>query len=170
MSNDIAQSVTHPPLGTDADRYEAAKLRRAGLEDIAALIALYHRAREESTETQESMSGWLDRGGSLVLQDADGTLVCALRWREGQHGWEVDRVATLPRTRGRSYGRWLMTKLEALAIRSNIPTLNLTLKNPDAELLAYYQRMGYQMTDKNAAHVELQKRVGGVWQYKGRNS
>lgn len=112
------------------------------------------------------MHAWLDHGGSLVLQSAKGDLLCALRWRETEDGWEVDRIATRPEARGQGYGRWLMTKLEALAIRSNIPTLSLTLLEPEADLLAYYGRMGYQVTEQEAARVELKKRVGGVWQYK----
>lgn len=167
MQKDFSQPA--PPAYSAPARYEAASLRRAGLEDLSALTVLYREARQGSGETRESMASWLDRGGSLILQEADGTLLCALRWREGREGWEVDRVATLPRARGQNYGRWLMTKLEALAIRSNIPTLSLTLEEPDSDLLAYYQRMGYRVTGHDTSRVELKKRVGGMWQYKGRN-
>lgn len=167
MTKDSFQTVV--PHYSTPQRYEAASLRRAGPQDLSALTALYHQARDGGAETRETMASWLDRGGSLVLQDADGTLLCALRWREGHEGWEVDRVATLPRARGQNYGRWLMTKLEALAIRSNIPTLSLTLEAPEGDLLAYYQRMGYRVTAQDASRVALQKRVGGMWQYKGRS-
>lgn len=166
MSKELA--ATLPASSNLPQRYEAAKLRRAGLEDIPALTALYSQAREIA-ETREQMAGWLDRGGCLVLQDTDGTLLCALRWREVPGGWEVDRVATLPKARGQNYGRWLMTKLEALAIRSNIPTLSLALEAPESELLAYYQRMGYQVVREDKGRVDLRKRVGGMWQYKGRS-
>lgn len=159
-------TVTAKSPNLAADRYEAAKLRWAGLADLPALTTLYHKARQDEQELPGDMAGWLDRGGGLVLQESDGTLLCALRWREAGDGWEVDRIATLPQARGQNYGRWLMTKLEALAIRSNIATLSLTLTSPDEDLLGYYQRMGYQVTEQSGARVALQKRVGGVWQYK----
>lgn len=164
--NTPPSTVTATPPDALPDRYEAAKLRRAGLSDLPALTALYRKARPGETETLASMSGWLGRGGSLVLQEASGSLLCALRWREAGNGWEVDRIATDPETRGQGYGRWLMTKLEALAIRSNIPTLSLTLSAPEADLLAYYRRMGYQIVSQSGERVELEKRVGGMWQYK----
>ncbi len=169
MHDERAQATPHLQPTPDANRYEAANLRRAGLEDVPALTALYREAREGQTETQESVAAWLGQGGCLILEDESGSLLCALRWREAPPGWEVDRVATLPGARGNNYGRWLMTKLEALAIRSNIPTLSLSLERPDADLLAYYQRMGYRVVEGGTS-AQLTKKVGGIWQYQGRNA
>lgn len=150
----------------EADRYEAAKLRWAGRDDAPALVALYGDARRSQPETVSGMLEWLEHGGGLILESAGGELLCALRWREAADGWRVDRVATRQGARGQGYGRWLMTKLEALAIRRNIPTLTLALEAPDDDLLHYYQRMGYQVTKSSAEELTLQKRVGGMWQYK----
>ena len=166
------------PAASALDRYEAAKLRRATLADAAALAALYraaHDARdatrcedEVASETEASMLEWLGRGGGLVLQDASGAFLCALRWRERDGGWQLDTVATRPEARGQGYGRWLMTQLEALAIRANIPTLTLELSEARDDLLAYYGRMGYaaQEADPATGILTLSKRVGGTWQYK----
>ena len=148
--------------------YEAARLRSAGLADVTALAALYQRAWPEAGESRETVQDWLEQGGALVLEDAQGTLVCALRWREVADGWRVDRVATLPEERAQGFGRWLMTKLEALAIQRNIPTLHLHLGEAHHDLLPYYRRLGYR-TAKSEAESEsvLSKRVGGTWQYQG---
>ena len=148
--------------------YEAARLRNAGLGDVTALAALYRRAWPEAGESRETVQDWLEQGGALVLEDAQGTLVCALRWREVADGWRVDRVATLPEERAQGFGRWLMTKLEALAIQRNIPTLHLHLGEAQHDLLPYYRRLGYR-TAKSEAESEsvLSKRVGGTWQYQG---
>ncbi len=154
--------------GTKGAAYEAARVRSAGLADVAALEALYQRAWPEAGETCETVQGWLEAGGALVLEDAGGTLLCALRWREEGDGWRVDRVATPPEERTQGFGRWLMTKLEALAIQRNIPTLHLHLGEAQRELLPYYRRMGYRAVE---GEVEgggiLSKRVGGTWQYQG---
>ena len=147
--------------------FESANLRQTTLKDTEALVQLYNRAREGGAETPESMSGWLESGGGLLLEDASGNLLCALRWREEGRGWRVDRIATLPKARGQNFGRWLMTKVEALAIRTNIPTLTLTLDEVRDDLLHYYERMGYRVLEQGESEVTLEKQVGGTWQYKG---
>jgi GNAT superfamily N-acetyltransferase len=168
------------PKALPGHAYEAAHLRPAEFRDIPELLVLYKTALGKA-ESQEEMTAWLEGGGALVLEDATGKMLCALRWREelnqeAQDGWRVDRVATIPEARAQGFGRWLMTKVEALAIRNNIPTLTLTLDEVRDDLLAYYQRMGYgilqhdkQGLDKQGLDkqgVSLSKRVGGTWQRK----
>lgn len=145
--------------------YEAARLRWATLQDVDRLVDLFSKARPDGTATRAEMLGWLEQGGSLLLEDGEGTLLCALRWREEGDGWRVDRVATLPGERGQGYGRWLMTKVEALAIRYNVPQLVLTLDQDD--LVPYYRRMGYRVAEESASAWHLHKRVGGTWQVQG---
>ena len=157
--------VSNPPPQT-SELYEAARLRQANLQDAPSLTNLYNRARATQAETVQSMLVWLEHGGALLLESDANEMLCALRWQEEGAGWRVDRIATLPAARGQSYGRWLMTKVEALAIRTNISTLTLTLDEVRDDLLNYYQRMGYQITDQAEDSVTLEKRVGGMWQYK----
>ena len=154
--------MNHP----ENEAHEAARLRWAELKDALAMVKLYNLARAKKLETFETMTDWLEHGGGLILEDAFGQMLCAIRWREGDEGWQVDRIATLPEARGRSYGRWLMTKVEALAIRRNIPTLKLQLDETRDDLLQYYQRMGYRMESQDAETCLLTKRVGGTWQFK----
>lgn len=146
--------------------YEASRLRWATLKDTDKLVQLYNAARPASSETPVGMLDWLEHGGGLVLENTAGDILCALRWHENQDGWQVDRIATLPDARGQGYGRWLMTKLEALAIRRNIASLTLTLDEVNNELTRYYQRMGYRVTTETSSSVILDKKVGGVWQFK----
>ena len=148
------------------ERYEAARLRWATLKDIPALVDLYNKARANQSENLKTMAAWLEYGGGLVLESSEGQMLCALRWRETDKGWQVDRIATLEKARGQGYGRWLMTKVEALAIRNNIPCLMLILDEIRADLANYYQRMGYKVLERLEDKLILQKRVGGVWQYK----
>lgn len=153
-----AQTLPQP-----GSAYEAARLRWATLGDVDRLVRLFAAARPAEAETREGMLRWLEQGGGLLLEDAEGRLLCALRWREEDGGWRVDRIATLPDERGQGYGRWLMTKVEALAIRYNVPELKLTLERDD--LVSYYRRMGYRLEGGEAAPpFQLRKRVGGTWQ------
>jgi len=151
----------------NTDIYEAARLRQAALQDAPKLVRLLERARDAGvTPSEAEVVMGLEHGGALVLENGAGDLLCALCWREDGTGWRLDRVATLPEARGQGYGRWLMTKVEALAIRANIPTLSLNLDEKRDDLLAYYGRMGYKSITESEGTVELEKRVGGMWQYK----
>ena len=155
-----------PGLGSGR-AYEAARLRWAGEGDAARLATLWRAAHEDEDalaqgEDAAGMRGWLEHGGARMLEDGQGRLLCAARWCWGGEGWRGDRNATLPEARGQGFGRWLMTKLEALAIKRNIPTLTLTLAKP--ELVPYYRRMGYREDGRAGAQVVLVKQVGGTWQ------
>lgn len=153
------------PKAMPGQAYEAAHLRYAEFRDIHDLLELYKNALGKAV-TEDEMMHWLEGGGALVLENAEGQMLCALRWREEGEGWRVDRVATIPEARSQGFGRWLMTKVEALAIRNNIPTLTLTLDEIRDDLLHYYQRMGYNIVNQDNKSIRLSKRVGGTWQRK----
>jgi GNAT superfamily N-acetyltransferase len=155
-------------LAPAGEAYQAAKLRWATLADIDRLRQLFSEARPEEPEEAGGMLDWLEHGGALLLEDNSGEALCAVRWREGSdQGWQLDRVATLPRARNLGFGRWLMTKVEALAIRYNVPFLSISL--PDSEDLGYYRRLGYSAAPtEGEGPVVVSKRVGGTWQLQGR--
>ena len=157
-----------PSLSRVGSAYEAAQLRWVTLNDAPRLAALWAAAYPDTAPSVREVADWLADGGALALQDPNGELLAALRWRREERGWRIERVATTPSARGLGYGRWLMTKVEALAIRQNVPWLVLTLPDEDVEQLEYYERMGYRVEgSSNAGSVDLRKAVGGVWQRKG---
>ena len=158
------QRMTAPPVTTEAQP-QAARLKQANYADVPALAVLYQTAWNDPKEDEAQVAAWLEGGGALTFVCGD-TLLSALRWREAPYGWEVGRLATLPEYRGQGFGRWLTTRLEALAIQHNIPELRLSLSETQAELLPYYTRMGYRPKDAEKP-LELSKRVGGVWQRQG---
>lgn len=150
-------------LGRPGHAYEAARLRWATSKDVPLLVALWRAAYPDDATDAGQMAEWIEHGGALTLQDRDGTLLAALRWRDEGAGWRVDRVATRPAARGQGYGRWLTTKVEALAIKHSVPFLDLDLPDADGEdQLAYYRRMGY--TPNDGDERTLRKVVGGEWQ------
>ena len=149
---------------SDGKNTQQVYLRLATFEDVAALTNLYQTAwvcNESKAEVWE----WLERGGTIILESKSGQLISALRWQDSNHGWQLDRVATLVEYRGQNCGRWLMTHLEALAIKQNIVSLSLTLTSKLEELLPYYKRMGYIVHNEQQNTCHLTKRVGGMWQY-----
>ena len=165
-------SAPNPAVGRPGHAYAASQLRWATLTDAPRLAELWHLAYPG--EGGDDIAAWLEHGGALTLQDNAGRILAALRWREEGTGWRIDRVASRPEARGQGYGRWLATKVEALAIRKNVPFLLLSLPTSEAAQLGYYHRLGYQLVDapptsngapKPAQHT-LRKVVGGVWQRK----
>ncbi|HZJ10324.1 MAG TPA: GNAT family N-acetyltransferase [Trueperaceae bacterium] len=133
----------------------AARLRRAELTDACALAKLYGVAEAD-------MLAWLETGGVLLVEDGTMTALAAVRWQPTNGGWRVEQLVSLPAEQGQAYGRWLMTKLESLAIKGNVARLDVALADKDQA--PYYQRLGYRA---GANGDELSKRVGGVWQRQG---
>ncbi len=138
-------------------------LREAELSDAPSLAELYQEAKPDSDATPAGMAAYLNSGFALVVADASNRVLAAVRWTSDPEGWNVERVATRVTEREQGYGRWLMTKLEAMAIKGNVKRLTLEVDNP--ALLHYYSRMGYHPTEEGS--LVLSKRVGGVWQKQG---
>jgi GNAT superfamily N-acetyltransferase len=137
----------------------SVRLREATPADAARLAELYAASGAPHQDAAE-IRAWLARGGTLLVERVDGPVLAAVRWLPTEAGWRVERVTTRPEERGNGFGRWLMTKLEALAIRGNVPLLDLELD--EEALLPYYRRLGYRQ--EGASPLRLTKRVGGVWQ------
>lgn len=148
--------------------YEAARLRWGVESDAAPLASLWQEAQQADgrvggeAETAAALREWMEHGGVVLLENEQNVALCAIRWRWHQDGWMIDPIATRPEARGQGFGRWLMTKLEALAIKRNVPTLRLRLERQD--LAPYYRRLGY-VQDNTASEPNMWvKRVGGTWQ------
>lgn len=166
----VAKTAAVPEsLRATGHAYEAALLRWATRADTPALKRLWDSAYPNESE---SLLAWLAHGGALLLQDPDGDLLAALPWREEGKGWRIDRVATRADVRGLGYGRWLITKVEALAIKQNIPWLRLTLPDDTDGQSEYYRRLGYtpdpDTSSDASTGIHLLKVIGGVWQRQGR--
>jgi ribosomal protein S18 acetylase RimI-like enzyme len=165
----VTDTVPPPPVvARPGQAYEAARLRWASIADAPRLALLWRVAYPDDAVSAAEMTAWLEHGGALTLQDGTGRILAAMRWREEGSGWRVDRVATRPEERGQGYGRWLATKVEALAIRQNVPHLLLVLPCDDDGQVAYYRRLGYQVVADAAESSgrTLRKVVGGTWQTK----
>ena len=139
----------------------AAKVRLAGLGDAVDIMRLLSETNVAVTTAKEVEEN-LEQGGALLLESKAGTLLCALVWLEAEHGWTLRQPAVLEAYRDQELDRWVLTKLEALAIQRNIPTLKMRLD--DESRLSYYARMGYRLEGDDT--LLLSKRVGGTWQYK----
>lgn len=140
--------------------FTSPRMRNANSADAAKLADLWGRARPGSAVGSTEFREWLSSGRALLLEDAAGTVLAALRFRDEDGGWRVEPIVTDPDQRGQGFGRWLMTALEAGAIRENVAFLALSVEEPTT--LPYYRRLGYRPHGEH--DLELRKRVGGMWQ------
>ena len=66
---------------------------------------------------------------------------------DGYRGW-VYHLAVLPRCRRRGFGRDLMHEVEARLKALGCPKLNLQVRSSNAEVIAFYERLGYAIEDR----------------------
>lgn len=140
--------------------FTSPRLKDATSADAARLADLWSRARPRAGVGTAELKEWLASGRALLLEDASGRVLAALRYRDEDGGWRVEPIVTDPGQRGQGFGRWLMTTLEASAIRENVAFLALDVEEPTT--LPYYRRLGYRPAGEG--ELRLRKQVGGMWQ------
>ena len=73
-----------------------------------------------------------------------GTVVAGF---DGYRGW-VHRLAVHPLHRRRGFGRALMREAEARLRAIGCPKLGLQLRSSNADVVAFYRRLGYAIEDR----------------------
>ena len=88
--------------------------------------------------------------------DAQGkeVIASAMFGYDGHRGW-VNYLAVSPACQRRGYARQLMARGEALLMAAGCPKLNLQLRTSNADVLNFYQHIGYGRDDV----VSLGKRL-----------
>ena len=75
---------------------------------------------------------------------------------EGHRGW-VNYLAVSPDCRGQGLGRQLMQFAEEQLLAIGCPKINLQVRGTNAEVIAFYERLGFRRDDT----VGLGKRLDG---------
>lgn len=148
--------VAEPRPVTGGGPGETLLLKRAGPADAEWLAGF---ASGEAGPGAAELSDCIEFGG-VVWYETDGNPVAVLCWREISGGWELRPIELRDASRDTPHDRWLLTHVEALAIRHNIPSLTIQLT--DLGNLDYYQRLGYEPEFPGSRR--LHRRVGGTWQ------
>jgi len=142
--------------------------REAEAADISALVALI----ESAYRGDASRAGWTTEadllGGNrtsaamlaetladsnqtmLACEEAVKIIACVTLERRDGYGY-VGTVSVKPDMQGGGLGRDLLTQAEAyLETRWGLPLARMTVIAQRPELIAWYERRGYQLTDKTA--------------------
>lgn len=154
---------------TDSQTSEATagsiSIRPFAVADTEAVVALWreaglvkpwndpHRdiARKLEVQPELFLVAEAVRGGGGARGAVVGT---AMVGYEGHRGW-VNYLAVDAALRGGGLGRALMAEAERLLLARGCPKLNLQVRSTNAEVLAFYARLGYVVDDA----VSLGKRL-----------
>jgi ribosomal protein S18 acetylase RimI-like enzyme len=82
----------------------------------------------------------------LVATDNDALIGSAMVGFDGHRGW-VYYLAVSPQHRRLSVGRALMQEAERLLMERGCPKINLLVRSSNAEVIAFYRKLGYTQDD-----------------------
>ena len=119
-------------------------------DDEGAVIALWHacaltrpwndpkRDIERKLTVQPEMFFVVEDGGALIAT--------AMVGYDGHRGW-INYLAVAASHRRRGLGRLLMAEAERALAERGCPKINLQVRSTNAEVLAFYARLGYAQDD-----------------------
>jgi len=91
----------------------------------------------------------------FLVGEKDGRVVgCVMAGYEGHRGW-INYLAVEPGLRRGGLGRALMAEAEQLLRAAGCPKINLQVRTANAEVVAFYRRLGFAVDDV----VSLGKRL-----------
>jgi ribosomal protein S18 acetylase RimI-like enzyme len=73
----------------------------------------------------------------------EGTIIAAVMAGYDGHRGSVNYLAVDPVHRRRGHGATLMRHLEALLAERGCPKINLMVRSSNAEIIAFYRKLGY---------------------------
>ena len=90
----------------------------------------------------------------LVAADGDEVLATVMVGYDGHRGW-INYLAVSPDHQGSGLGRRMMDEAERLLRAAGCPKINLQVRTSNAEVIEFYEKMGYTRDDV----VNLGKRL-----------
>lgn len=124
-------------------------LRRLGLEDYDALLALWQRAglhslRPHGRDSREALARQLASGVQTILGlEAEGQLVGAvIATHDSRKGW-INRLAVDPAHRRRGYGARLIAAAEEALREQGIHVIAALIEPDNDASLALFRKAGY---------------------------
>jgi ribosomal protein S18 acetylase RimI-like enzyme len=84
----------------------------------------------------------VEPGSVLVAEDASAIVGSIMHGYDGHRGW-LWGVAVVPSHRGRGLGAALVRAAEAALAARGCPKINLQIREGNAAVTAFYERLGY---------------------------
>ncbi len=128
---------------------EDVRLRRLGLEDYDALLALWQRAglhslRPQGRDSHAALARQLASGVQTILGlERDGQLVGAVvATHDSRKGW-INRLVVDPAFRRRGYGARLIAAAEEVLREQGIHVIAALIEPGNTASLALFRKAGY---------------------------
>ena len=125
---------------------EPLEIRPFGAADEAQVIALWQACglTRPWNDPRKDIARKLQVQPELFLvgEERGRILASAMAGYEGHRGW-VNYLAVSPSHRRRGLATQLMRRVEQLLLARGCPKINLQVRSGNAEVLAFYQALGY---------------------------
>ena len=118
--------------------------------DEAAVIALWERCKltRPWNDPKKDVSRKLGVQRELFLVGVEaGVIVAAVMAGYDGHRGSVNYLAVDPQHRRRGYGAALMRRVEEVLRERGCPKVNLAVRTANAEVIAFYRKLGYAPDD-----------------------
>ena len=120
-------------------------------DDVASVISLWERCglTRPWNDPAADIALALRDGNAAVLVGRDGTRIVAsvMVGHDGHRGW-VNYVSVDPDSRGKSFGRMIMTAAEQWLRERGIPKLMLLVRRENTKVQAFYETLDYAEQDR----------------------
>lgn len=124
------------------------KIRKLGPEDYDRLVAVWREAgisyRPRGRDRRERIAREMEGSGAIFLvAEEEGRLIgAALGTHDGRKGW-INRLAVLPKYRGRGVGRTLVRAVEHRLLEMGIEIVTCLIEEWNRDSMAFFERIGY---------------------------
>ena len=118
--------------------------------DEAAVIALWERCKltRPWNDPMKDVSRKLGVQRELFLVGVEaGVIVAAVMAGYDGHRGSVNYLAVDPQHRRRGHGAALMRRVEEILKERGCPKVNLAVRTANAEVIAFYRKLGYAPDD-----------------------
>ena len=118
--------------------------------DEAAVIALWERCKltRPWNDARKDVSRKLGVQRELFLVGVEsGAIVAAVMAGYDGHRGSVNYLAVDPQHRRRGHGAALMRRVEEILAERGCPKVNLAVRSANAEVIAFYKKLGYAPDD-----------------------
>jgi ribosomal protein S18 acetylase RimI-like enzyme len=119
--------------------------------DVAAISELWARCgltRPWNDPARDIAFARLVPGSTILAGRLDGTIVASAMVGHDGHRGTVYYVSVHPDRRGLGFGREIMAAAEDWLRRQGIWKLNLMVRSDNAEVVAFYQSLGYETEER----------------------
>lgn len=121
-------------------------IRPAQKDDVTGLLALWREcglilSASDTPDELARLTG--DLGELFLVAEQGNTLVGSVMGSyDGRRGW-INRLAVVPRERGRRLGDELVTALERALLARGCRKVNLLIETSNQGVQSYYERLGF---------------------------